>query len=128
MAQKRMGPARQPRGRGPGAHGGGTAATDRQFASVSPLEGSGFELSVPLRRATTSELSVPPAVNAVGARLPRKRPGVSAVGLASRSSIMLPSPRALRGAEPFGPSDRVQRCPALHNNAQTDEVSVAQLY
>src|ERR1700737_1589597 len=57
----------------------------------------------PLRRATPSELSVPPAVNAVGARLPRKRPGVSAVGLASRSSIMLPSPRALRGAEPFGP-------------------------
>jgi hypothetical protein len=50
-----------------------------------------------------SELSVPPTVNAVGARLPRKRPGGSAVGLASRSSIMLPSPRALRGAEPFGP-------------------------
>src|SRR5205085_1045098 len=46
------------------------------------------------------------------ARLARKRPCVSAVGLASRSSIMLPSPRALRGAEPFGPSDKVQRCPS----------------
>jgi hypothetical protein len=98
------------------------------FAPDSPLEGSGFELSVPLGRATTSELSVPLEVNALGARLPRKRPGVSAVGLASRSSIMLPSPRALRGAELFGSSDRVQRCPALHNNAQTDQVSVAQLY
>src|ERR1700726_407546 len=83
-----------------------------KFAPDSPLEGGGFELSVPLRRATTSELSVPPAVKAVGARLPRKRPVGSAVGLASRSSIMLPSPRALRGAEPFGPSDRVQRCPS----------------
>ena len=98
-----------------------TAAKVRGFSPIASgftaetdwlLEGSGFELSVPLRRATTSELSVPPAVNAVGARLPRKRPGVSAVGLASRSSIMLPSPRALRGAEPFGPSDRVQRCPS----------------
>src|SRR6202023_539083 len=65
----------------------------------SPLEGSGFELSVPLRRATTSELSVSPAVNAVGTRLPPKRPGVSAVGLASRSSIMLPSPRSAGFAE-----------------------------
>src|SRR6202011_1005198 len=83
-----------------------------KFAADSLLEGSGFELSVPLRRATTSELSVPPAVKAVGARLPRKHPGVSAVGLASRSSIMLPSPRALRGAQPFGPSDRVKRCPS----------------
>src|SRR6202011_1802625 len=44
-----------------------------KFAADSAAEGSGFELSVPLRRATTSELSVPPAVNAVGARLPRKR-------------------------------------------------------
>jgi hypothetical protein len=32
-----------------------------RFAEDSPQEGSGFELSVPLRRATASELSVPPA-------------------------------------------------------------------
>src|ERR1700730_15782775 len=66
-----------------------------RFAMDSPVEGSGFELSVPLRRATTSELSVPPAVNAVGARLPRKRPGVSAVGLASRSWLPLEPERRL---------------------------------
>src|ERR1700730_11827028 len=40
---------------------------DVEFARDSSVEGSGFELSVPLRRATASELSVPPAVNAVGA-------------------------------------------------------------
>ena len=110
-----------------------TAAKVRGFSPIASgftaetdclLEGSGFELSVPLRRATTSELSVPPAVNAVGARLPRKRPGVSAVGLASRSSMLLPSPRAVRGAEPFGPSDRVQRCPsALQQRANRRSLS-----
>src|SRR3984893_2457640 len=65
------------------------------------LEGSGFELSVPLRRATTSELSVPPAVNAVGARLPRKRQSVSAVGL--RRVLRSCCPRLAPCAALFGP-------------------------
>src|ERR1700730_6497874 len=95
-----------------------------RFAMDSPVEGSGFELSVPLRRATTSELSVPPAVNAVGARLPRKRPGVSAVGLASRffDHVALTSRLARRGAV-RAPAIEFKGAPALHNNAQTDEVS-----
>jgi hypothetical protein len=39
--------------------------TRLRFARDSLLEGSGFKLSVPLRLATTSELSVPLAINAV---------------------------------------------------------------
>src|ERR1700736_2045315 len=103
------------------------SSRNRWFAD-SAAEGSGFELSVPLRRATTSELSVPPAVNAVGARLPRKRQVYPLSGwrrvLRSCCPHLAPCAAWSRSA----PAIEFKGAPALHNNAQTDEVSVAQLY
>jgi hypothetical protein len=85
------------------------------FARDSPLEGSGFELSVPLRRR--------PLLNS------RSLPRSTQLGHACRGSAQAYPlsgwRRVLRSccphlapcAAPFGPSDRVQRSPALHNNA-----------
>ena len=95
----------------------GLVAADHKigkFAIDFLLEEVGFELSVPLRRATASELSVPPAVNGVGARLPRKRAGVYPVSgwrrvLRSCCPHLAPCAAAHRP-----PGDRVQRSPALH--------------
>ena len=92
-----------------------------RFALDSALEGSGFELSVPLIRATT-ELSVPPA-GTPGAEAPMRIR--CRVGVAFFDHVALTSRLARRRS---APAIKFKGAPALHNNAQTDEVSVAQVY